>query len=429
MSDRWLTRPLSELVDPARGICYGVVQPGEDSADGIPIVRVNDIRGSRIATTDPLRIRGEIEAKYARSRLRGGELLLTLVGTVGETAVVPHELAGWNTARAVGVLPILDEPGARWVHYVLRSPELRGLLREWCNTTVQATLNLRDVARLPITLPPKKEREAIEGVLSALDDKIELNRQTNETLDATARALFKSWFVDFDPVRAKMEGRSLAGGDAAAADLFPDSFEDSSEGALPRGWRYDSVYELCKVRYGAPYASKLFNTERRGFPLVRIRDLSTHDPEVFTDELHPVGFTVEPGELLVGMDGEFRARVWLGPVAVVNQRVCKFIPNTHVPILFLRQAIEPRLAFFERAKVGTTVIHLGKSDIDTMRVVVPPTSLLERFGALTNPLLDLICSNAKEVRALAEARDALLPRLLSGELRVRDAERVVEAAV
>ncbi|PCC68158.1 Type I restriction modification DNA specificity domain protein [Nannocystis exedens] len=193
---------------------------------------------------------------------------------------------------------------------------------------MQATLNLRDVARLPITLPPKKEREAIEGILSALDDKIELNRQTNETLEAMARALFQSWFVDFDPVRAKMEGRLPAEGDAATARLFPESLEDSSEGTLPRGWHYGSVYELCKVRYGAPYASRLFNTEGRGFPLVRIRDLSTHNPEVFTEELHPAGFTVESGEILVGMDGEFRAQLWLGATAVVNQRVCKFIPNS-----------------------------------------------------------------------------------------------------
>ncbi|WP_143141559.1 hypothetical protein [Nannocystis exedens] len=100
-----------------------------------------------------------------------------------------------------------------------------------------------------------------------------------------------------------------------------------------------------------------------------------------------------------------------------------------MPVFFLRQAIEPRLAFFERAKVGTTVIHLGKSDIDTMRIVVPPPALLENFGAATNPLLKLICSNAKEIRVLTEMRNSLLPRLISGELRVRDAESVVEAAV
>jgi type I restriction enzyme S subunit len=192
----WDYKPLARLVDEARGICYGIVQPGSHTAAGVPIVRVNNIKDGRIDTSDMLRVTQDIESKYRRSRLRGGEVLLTLVGSLGESAVVPPELAGWNVARAVGVLPVTQEIGSRWVELCLRSPAIQHFIRTRATTTVQATFNLRDVATIPIPVPPRNEREAISEVLGSLGEKIELNRRMNETLESAAQALFKSWFVD-----------------------------------------------------------------------------------------------------------------------------------------------------------------------------------------------------------------------------------------
>jgi type I restriction enzyme S subunit len=235
MAGDWTIEPLERLVDPDRAISYGIVQPGSPTSDGVPIVRVTDIRDGRIETTDPLRVSPEIEAAYARTRLRGGELLLTLVGTVGEAAIVPDSLSGWNTARAVAVIPVRADVGSYWVKLALHSPEVRHIIDSRLNTTVQATLNLRDVAQLPIVLPPEPARCAIAHILGTLDDKIELNRRMSETLEAMARALFKSWFVDFDPVRAKSEGRDL-GLPQPPADLFPACLVDSELGEIPEGW-------------------------------------------------------------------------------------------------------------------------------------------------------------------------------------------------
>ncbi len=201
---------------------------------GIPIVRVNDVRNGRISTTSPMKVTPKIEAAYSRTRLQGGELLLTLVGTVGETAVVPDALRGWNTARAVGVIPVRKDVGAYWVKLALQSPEIKARIDSRLNTTVQATLNLGDVSKLPIVLPSFEERTKIAHILGTLDDKIELNRRMNETLEAMVRMLFKSWFVDFDPVRAKAEGRD-PGLPKHVADLFPDSFEDSELGKIAAG--------------------------------------------------------------------------------------------------------------------------------------------------------------------------------------------------
>ncbi len=252
MGDEIPLAPLGSLVDAARGISYGIVQPGQHVEDGVPIVRVTDVRNGRIDPGDPLRVATEIAAKYRRTLLRGGELLLTLVGTVGETAVVPPSLAGWNTARAVAVLPVLDEPGPRWVQYALQTGPAREYIRTRLNTTVQATLNLGDVSTLPIPMPSRVERERVLSILGALDDKIELNRMMNATLEAMARALFKSWFVDFDPVRAKAEGRAPSGIDAETAKLFPSEFVDSELGPIPEGWRSATLIELTtKIGSGA----------------------------------------------------------------------------------------------------------------------------------------------------------------------------------
>ncbi|MCX6018978.1 MAG: restriction endonuclease subunit S, partial [Chloroflexi bacterium] len=178
-----------------------------------------------------------------------------------------------------------------------------------------------------IPLPPLAEQKAIADILGSLDDKIELNRRMNVTLEAMARALFKSWFVDFDPVRAKMDGRAPAGMDAETAALFPARLVDSELGPIPEGWRVESVYAIANVVYGAPFASSQFNSTRSGYPLIRIRDLRDEAPSVFTTEIHPKGRLVVPGDIVVGMDGEFRAHVWGGPVSYLNQRLCVFEPT------------------------------------------------------------------------------------------------------
>src|SRR6266545_3973436 len=226
MGGEWETVPLERLIEADRGISYGIVQPGSPVADGVPIVRVSDVRDGRISTANPLRVSRDIESAYSRTRLKGGELLLTLVGTVGEAAVVPGSLAGWNTARAVAVIPVREEIGAYWVQMALRAPQVRERIASRLNTTVQATLNLGDVAQLPIVLPPRRERQVIAHILGTLDDKIDLNRRLSETLELMARSIFRSWFVDFDPVRAKAEGRDPGLG-KEIADLLPDRFEDS----------------------------------------------------------------------------------------------------------------------------------------------------------------------------------------------------------
>ena len=281
------------------------------------------------------------------------------------------------------------------------------------------------LAAIPYPEFDKNEQLAIAHVLGTLDNKIELNRRMNETLEAMARALFKSWFVNFEPVRAKMEGRD-PGMPQSFADMFPDRMVESKIGEIPEGWERQPVYTFADVVYGAPFASRQFNNDKLGVPLIRIRDLSTHEPGVSTEQVHKKGHLIKPGDIVAGMDGEFRLHVWKGPIAWLNQRVCHFEPKSGVPTAFLAEALRAPLAFFEYGKVGTTVIHLGKSDIDTFRLLQPGRGLLSAFASIAQPLLDRTVANALESRSLAQTRDLLLPRLISGKIRLREAELAME---
>jgi type I restriction enzyme S subunit len=232
--------------------------------------------------------------------------------------------------------------------------------------------------------------------------------------------------VDFDPVHAKQQGREPEGMDSDTAALFPDSFEESELGLVPKGWRGDSIYVAAQLIYGAPFASTKFNSDGVGKPLIRIRDLKKEAPGVFTPEEHPKGYLVQPGDIVVGMDGEFRAYLWGGEEAWLNQRVCVFVPNSGFPATFIHRIIMPILAAVEASETATTVIHLGKNDIDRFRIVIPSGLVLKAFGEITDSIYNKIVAQKQTSRNLATLRDTLLPRLISGQLRLPEAEALIK---
>ncbi|XHR27588.1 MAG: restriction endonuclease subunit S [Chthoniobacteraceae bacterium] len=177
-----------------------------------------------------------------------------------------------------------------------------------------------------------------------------------------------------------------------------------------------SIYEISEVIYGAPFASKLFNANREGKPLIRIRDLPDESPAVWTPEVHPKGYTVRPGDIVAGMDGEFRAYLWGGAEAWLNQRCCVFTPKPNYCAAFVRNSIFAPLAQVEATETATTVIHLGKNDIDRFTVIIPDTPVIEAFRRQCQPWYNQIVANKQQSCTLAALRDTLLPKLLSGEL-------------
>ena len=324
----------------------------------------------------------------------------------------------------MGAVPIADTVDPRFFFYALTKFDFG----EVAGGTALPYLTVSALSRLDISLPPIDEQRAIAHILGTLDDKIELNRRMSETLEVMARALFKSWFVDFDPVRVKAEGRD-PGLPKHLADLFPARLVDSELGEIPEGWEVSSIYEVADVIYGAPFSSARFNTDSVGEPLIRIRDLPRESPGVWTQELHPKGYKIRPGDIVVGMDGEFRAYLWGGPEGWLNQRVCVFKPKSRSCASFVRNSIMPALADVESTETATTVIHLGKADIDRFKIVRPHLKVADRFKMACQPWYDRIVAAKQECRSLTALRDTLLPKLVSGELRVKDAEKFIGRAV
>ena len=358
-----------------------------------------------------------------------GDVVFSYETKLGEAAIIPEGLRCCLGRRMGLMRPNPAKLDSRFLLYYYLSRDFQEVIRERTihGSTVER-LALIEFPQFPLRIPPLAEQKAIAAVLGALDDKIELNRRMNATLEAMARALFQSWFVDFDPVRAKLDGRPPAALDPATAALFPTTFGETAAGHIPHGWRVGSIYEIANVIYGAPFASSLFNSEKLGKPLIRIRDLPNESPAVFTTEAHPTGYLLQPGDIAVGMDGEFRAYLWAGVESWLNQRCCVFAPKPGYSAAFVRNSIIAPLAQVEATETATTVIHLGKNDIDRFTVIIPDAPVAEAFKRQCQPWYDQIVANKQQSRTLATLRDTLLPKLLSGELSVAVLESKLEAS-
>ena len=216
----------------------------------------------------------------------------------------------------------------------------------------------------------------------------------NDNLEQQAKALFKSWFVDYEPFN----------------------------GVQPSHWKKSNIYSIANIIYGAPFSSKLFNTNGFGKPIIRIRDLREQSFVTFTTEVHPKGHLIKPGDIVVGMDGEFRPYIWGNTEAWLNQRVCIFENKNINDKAFVLFTIKPLLNIIEQTQVATTVIHIGKKDYDSFEIFVPDRKSLDDFGTITTPMINQIVNNCLENKCLAKLRDALLPKLMSGEIDVSNIE-------
>jgi type I restriction enzyme S subunit len=391
---------------------------------GVPVIRGQNLSNGKFVGGEFVFVSEEKADKLKANLARPGDLVFTQRGNAvlhgGQVAIVPDQpFERYLVSQSqMKLTPDQTKVESRFLYFIFTSADYRHYLRSNAVVTGVPHINLGLLRQYSLSLPPLAEQKAIASVLGALDDRIELNRRMNATLEAMGRALFQSWFVDFDPVRAKLSGRPPAALDPSTAALFPASFQDSPLGRIPYGWRVGSIYEIANVIYGAPFASSLFNSAKHGKPLIRIRDLPNESAAVFTTEVHPKGYLLHPGDIAVGMDGEFRAYLWAGVESWLNQRVCVFAPKPGYSAAFVRNSISAPLAEVEATETATTVIHIGKNDIDRFTVIIPDTHVAEAFRQLCQPWYDQIVANKQQSRTLATLRDTLLPQLLSGELDV-----------
>ncbi len=282
---------------------------------------------------------------------------------------------------------------------------------------------------LPLSLPPLPVQRNIVSMISALDEKIELNRRMNEMLEEMARAIFKSWFVDFDPVRAKAEGGKPYGMDAETASLFPDLFEDSLRGEIPKGWSAGTVGDDFDVTMGQSPPGDTYNEVGVGLPFYQgRRDFKFRYPTLRVYCSAPKR-RAQDGDTLVSVRAPVGDTNMAESLCCVGRGVAAVRHKTgsRSYTYYSMTSLKPYFEQFESE--GTVFGAVNKQGFITIPIPLPPTALIEKFEKIASPLDQLIEVQEKQSRTLATIRDALLPKLLSGEIKVSDVEDQMEEAV
>lgn len=393
MSTSWPIARLSELVENGE-VSYGIVQPGNATLSGVPIVRVKDIRDGLIDISDPLRVAPEIAKRYSRTTLRGGELLVSIVGTVGEAAIVPKSMAGWNVARAVAVIRP-TEVSPEWIRICLQTLSVKSALYAALNTTVQATLNLADLKRLEIPVPPQPERDALTEVLGALDDKIATNDRIARIVDSLLSGIF-----------ARMSASAPAGRLADIANVNVATTRPKPGQQL----HYLDISAISVGSYEMP--SPMDWDEAPGRARRVVQDSDT------------IWSTVRPNRrshaLVLDESEELIASTGLAVISPVAGRIAGVYESTRT---------NEFVQYLESVAEGSAYPAVrGERFLDAPVPDLPPHTWTE-FEAVALPLRRRAAAAMRENRTLAATRDELLPLLMSGQVRVRNTEKVTEEVV
>ena len=426
MAVEWPSATLDELTETP--ITYGVVKPGPEDISGVLFIRGGDVADGRINVNALRTITHEVSELYRRTLLRGGELVVSLVGNPGQAAIVPASLAGANIARQVGLVRLAARADSRFVKYFLLSPLGRNALGAHALGSVQQVINLRDLKTVRVPQPPLKEQKAVACVLGTLDDKIELNRRMNETLEAMARAIFKSWFVDFDPVRAKAEGRKPVGMDAETAKLFPDSFVDSPLGKIPKGWSVGSLGAIAReVRVGVSPSEIEAGTPYIALEHMPKRCIALDSWDV-ADGIASGKLRYSRGDILFGKLRPYFHKVGPAPIdGVCSTDIVVVRPSSDCwhGLVLGHMADDAFIAHTDRGSTGTKMPRTNWRDMSAYPIATPSAELGRQHTKFARPIVEKMREAIMESRTLAALRDALLPKLISGKLRVPDRARSI----
>jgi type I restriction enzyme S subunit len=422
--------PLEEWMESI--IDYRGKTPDKTTA-GIPLITAKVIKGGRIETPSEFIAADAYEEWMRRGIPQAGDVVITTEAPLGEVAQLPKG----KVALAQRVITLSGKKGLvdnTFLKYLLLSRPFQEDLEARATGTTVVGIKQSVLRKIDLAFPSFLDQKAIAHILGTLDDKIELNRKTNETLEAMAKALFKSWFVDFDPVRAKAEGRPT-GLPAEISDLFPDSFEDSELGEIPSGWQCSPLADraiylsrgispaYCEEGGVLVLNQKCVRDSRISFEKARRHD---------TTRKQIIGREVRRFDALVNSTGVGT----LGRVAMMPISQEEVVVDSHVTVVrgsneqesfFISSTLLNRQTEIEALGEGSTgQTELSRVVLGSVPVIFPPPQLISAYFDFAFIIQDKIEKNDQTSVALASARDALLPKLISGEIRIPDAEKMLE---
>ena len=426
------------LADVCSAINYGLTASASSRPDGPKFLRITDIVSGQPNWNSVPHVEADDDT-IAKYRLNDGDIVIARTGASTGTSAYVRNPPPSVFASYLVRLQARPEFDARFLAYYLKSEEfgeyIRGVLGD---KSAQPNASASTMTAAPFRAPKNKaEQQAIAHILGTLDDKIELNRRMNETLEAMARALFKSWFVDFDPVRAKMEGRwrpgeSLPGLPADLYDLFPDRLVDSERGEIPKGWEVLPLPETIEYKEGPGIRHWQYTNSSEGIRFINIRCIQDGDivlttsNRINTEEANGkyAHFHLREFDIVVSTSGTLgRSAVVRAShlLLVLNTSVIRFRPtNGATTFSYLYGYINSRIFLdeLEMSASGSVQKNFGPMHLREMRLLRPPYNCLQLYEEIAGPLLNQVIAKRSENDALATHRDALLPRLVTGDVRV-----------
>lgn len=422
------THKVSELID-LKIIDIGDgyrAKNSEMSAEGMPFARAGNINdGFHFESADKLGDEGV--AKAAEKISMPGDVLFTSKGTVGRFALVKEDtpqfvyspqLCYWRSKEHSIIYP-------KFLYYWMSGPGFISQINSVKGQTDMADyVNLRDQRMMHIQVPPLPVQHQIAAILSAFDEKIELNRQMNRTLEQMARALFKSWFIDFDPVHAKQRGEQPAGMDAETAALFPDRFVEIDGKEIPEGWEWGNVHKNFQLTMGQSPPGDTYNESGEGLPFYQGKtDFGFRFPKKRIYCSTPARLA-RRGSTLVSV----RAPVGSANIAIeecaIGRGVASILHSSNSKSFTYYSVLSSRQYLEQFNGEGTVFGSINKAAFEAMETIEPEAKVIERFEELVGTLDNAIEMNERSASLLISLRDSLLPRLLSGQLDVGDWEKV-----
>ncbi len=397
---------LERLSEPGRKITYGVVKPGPEVEDGIRFIRGGDVFQGRIAENELRTISPQLSGQYKRTILKGGELVVSLVGTPGEVAVVPDSLAGANIARQVGLVPLGPKVNSHFAMYFLRSHRGRAQLFTRTQGAVQQVINLADLKTVEIPDVSLDVQNHIASILSAYDDLIENNRRRIELLEQAARLLYKEWFVHL---------------------RFPGHEHVTITDGVPEGWERKRLTEIAEFRLG----KMLDQRKNRGDLMPYLANLNVRWGEFDFDNLREMRFEqheldrfgLKYGDIVMCEGGEpGRCAIWKEqiPGMMIQKAIHRIRPHQDLDHRFLYYSLlhkgkSGRLAMLF---TGATIKHLPREKLAKVEIEIPPARVTNLFLEQVGPIEDQIDVLQTCITRASEGRDLLLPRLMNGEIAV-----------
>lgn len=385
----WIELPFKDIIKNGN-VSYGIVQPGSNdvSENSIPILRINNFKNRRLVINDIFYVHKDIECKYARTRLNGSELLITVVGTIGQCIVAPQKLKGWNVARAIAVAQVKDNFNKYFIASQFEDEYIKFQIYGSMNDTVQPTLNLKELKEIKFRIPPLAEQRAIAGVLGSLDDKIDLLQRQNATLEAMAETLFRQWFIE--EAQEDWEEFSL--------DCIADNIKEQ---AIP-----------VSLDCNTPYVG-LEHIDKKNISLNRVgvsSDISSNK------------FYFSKYDILFGKLRPYFHKVCFAPFnGVCSTDILVIRPKQKEMLPFCLFAFFQKdlIDFSDYASSGTRMPRTSWNILSQYKMKKPPYDKIKKFNIICQKYIDKIEKNQQQIRTLGKLRDTLLPKLMSGEVRVR----------